>query len=66
MADPPPLRTGSSARALFGHTDYRHFWISRFMDLLGVQIQAVTLAWHVYALARDQGQAWARRPSRSA
>jgi MFS family permease len=52
--DPPPLPTGSSAAALFRHGDYRFFWISRFLDLLGVQIQAVTIAWQVYALARDQ------------
>ena len=55
MADPPPLPTGSSAAALFRHKAYRSFWASRFLDLLGVQIQAVTLAWHVYLLARGQG-----------
>jgi len=55
MADPPPLPTGSGARALFGQRDYRHFWVARFMDLLAVQIQAVTIAWQVYALARHQG-----------
>jgi MFS family permease len=53
-ADPPPLPTGSSAAALFRHGDYRFFWGSRCLDLLGVQIQAVTIAWQVYALARDQ------------
>ena len=55
MADPPPLPTGSGAKALFGQRDYRHFWFARFMDLLAVQIQAVTIAWQVYELARRQG-----------
>ncbi|MGZ8363173.1 MAG: MFS transporter, partial [Caulobacteraceae bacterium] len=41
-----------SARALFAIPAFRLFWAARFCDLLAVQIQAVTLAWQVYAVAR--------------
>lgn len=53
MSEPrPPTMPG--APGLFGPGPFRMFWAARFLDLLAVQVQAVTLAWQVYQIARDQ------------
>jgi MFS family permease len=51
MSDTPAT---PAPAGLFGPGPFRLFWTARFLDLLAVQIQAVTLAWQVYAIARDQ------------
>lgn len=43
----------TSFRALLGQRDFVLFWLSRFVAVLGVQVQSVALGWHVYSLARD-------------
>ncbi|HEX8233800.1 MAG TPA: MFS transporter [Caulobacteraceae bacterium] len=50
MSQPP---SPSGAAALFGPGPFRLFWTARFLDLLAVPMQAVTLAWQVYQIARD-------------
>lgn len=49
--DSPPDDT--SMRALLGQTDYVRFWLSRWLAVLGVQIQSVALGWHIYDIARQ-------------
>ncbi len=39
---------------------YVLFWVSRFLTILAVQAQAVTIAWQVYALARGGGSSVAQ------
>ncbi|MBI1186599.1 MAG: MFS transporter [Alphaproteobacteria bacterium] len=48
MADVPD----TSAGALFRQRDYMLYWCSRAAASLGVQIQAVALAWQMYDVAR--------------
>ena len=43
----------TSFRALLGQRDFVLFWLSRFVAVLGVQVQGVALGWHIYAVARD-------------
>ena len=43
----------TSMRALLGQTDYVRFWLSRWLAVLGVQIQSVALGWHIYDIARQ-------------
>jgi MFS family permease len=50
MPDPPP--PDASLRALARHRDYMHFWASRWMSGLAVQIQSVSMGWQVYDLSR--------------
>ena len=52
MRKPPPAVSPESAKALFAIAPFRLFWAARFCDLLAVQVQAVTMAWQVYAMAR--------------
>lgn len=52
MTESPPPLSPESGRALLAIANYRHFWLSRFLDNLAVQAQAVTIAWQVYAIAR--------------
>ncbi len=42
-------------RALLKQTDFVFFWAARFVATLAVQIQAVTIGWQVYTLARETG-----------
>lgn len=44
-----------SLAALARQRGYVLFWISRFLDILAAQAQAVTIAWQVYAMAREGG-----------
>jgi MFS family permease len=43
-------------RALLRQPDFLFFWGARFVSTLAVQIQAVTIGWQVYVLARDSGR----------
>src|SRR6478752_8567898 len=45
----------TSMRALLKQTDFVFFWAARFAATLAVQIQAVTIGWQVYSLARETG-----------
>jgi len=49
---PDPLPPAASIRALVRHRDYMHFWASRWMSGLAVQIQSVAMGWQVYDLSR--------------
>jgi MFS family permease len=49
---PSPQPQADGARSLLRQRAYVLFWVSRFIDNLGVQAQSVTIAWQVYALAR--------------
>ena len=42
--------------APFRHRDFRLFWIMRAVGTLGFQIQATTIGWQVYEIARDSGR----------
>jgi len=53
-SNPAEVSTESLA-ALARQRGYVLFWISRFLDILGAQAQAVTIAWQVYAMAREGG-----------
>lgn len=63
MVPPPMTEPSSSAdapaaaslKALLRQPDFPKFWAARFIAILGVQIQAVSLGWQVYALARQAG-----------
>jgi MFS family permease len=46
-ADPP-----ASARALLHERDFLLFWGSRWLAILGAQIQSVALGWQIYDIAR--------------
>ena len=53
MSDSPdPLPSETSLRALLGQRDFVFFWLSRFVAVLGVQVQGVALGWHIYEVAR--------------
>ena len=52
MADTLPL---SETAALLRQRDYISFVLGRFLATLGVLVQATTIAWQIYALARAQG-----------
>ena len=43
----------ASFRALLGQRDFVLFWLSRFVAVLGVQVQGVALGWHIYEIARE-------------
>jgi len=45
----------TSMRALLRQNDFLFFWGARFISTLAVQIQAVTIGWQVYTLARETG-----------
>ncbi|MGH6957992.1 MAG: MFS transporter, partial [Caulobacteraceae bacterium] len=47
-ADPP----AASARDLLRQRDYLHFWASRWMGSLAIQIQSVAMGWQVYDISR--------------
>lgn len=54
MSDSPDLpEPDTSFRALLRERDYVLFWLSRFVAVLGVQIQGVALGWHIYQVARE-------------
>lgn len=53
MSESSPPLSDDSARALLRQRDYMLFWSSRFLDNLAVQAQGVTIAWQVYAVARQ-------------
>jgi MFS family permease len=65
MTDLPPdpdsvpsaleAKADTSMRALLKQTDFVFFWAARFVATLAVQIQAVTIGWQVYTLARETG-----------
>jgi MFS family permease len=47
--------TPSQTRALISQRPYMFFLGGRFLATLGVQVQATTIAWQIYALAREGG-----------
>jgi MFS family permease len=49
MTDAPKQRS----LAAFGYRDYRLYWFSRFLSTIAMQMQAVAVAWQVYAISRD-------------
>jgi MFS family permease len=54
MSDSPDIpEPDTSFRALLGQRDYVLFWLSRFVAVLGVQVQGVALGWHIYEVARE-------------
>jgi MFS family permease len=52
-AETPAARPTATARDLLRQRDYLHFWASRWMGGLGVQIQSVAMGWQVYDLSRQ-------------
>ena len=50
---PPPAVSPESLAALLKQRSFVLFWVSRMADVLGAQAQAVTIAWQVYAVARQ-------------
>ena len=46
------LQNPANLRDLFAIQSYVWFWIGRVCNTFGVQIQAIALAWQVYAVAR--------------
>ncbi len=52
-SSPPPAVSPESLAALFKQRSFVLFWVSRMADVLGAQAQAVTIAWQVYAVARQ-------------
>lgn len=52
MPDPAPA---SETRALLAQRPYIQFISGRFLSTLAVQIQATTIAWQIYGLARAHG-----------
>jgi MFS family permease len=53
MSSPPsPSSDAPAQQGVFAIRDYRFFWSMRFFSTLGVMIEAVTLGWQVYDLAR--------------
>lgn len=42
--------------ALFRHRNFQRFWLMRAFSTLGFQIQATTIGWQVYEIARDGGR----------
>ena len=52
MPDPAPR---SETAALLQQRAYILFLFGRFLSTLAVQVQATTIAWQIYALARQQG-----------
>ena len=54
MSDSSDLpQPDTSFRALLRQRDFVLFWLSRFVAVLGVQVQGVALGWHIYAVARE-------------
>ena len=51
VSDSPPA---ASAERLLNHPPFIALWISRFVSVIGVQIQGVALAWQIYAIARER------------
>ncbi len=50
--DTPPAPPLNETAALLRHRPYMLFWAAKFTSVLAVQVQAVAIAWQVYALAR--------------
>src|SRR5271157_6407232 len=42
--------TGSAARVAFRYPNFRYFMIARFLVVVSTEMQAVAVAWQVYAL----------------
>jgi MFS family permease len=49
------LAPKSESAALIAQRSYMAFLVGRFLSTLGVQVQATTIAWQIYALARQTG-----------
>ncbi len=49
MPSPPAI----SARAAFGHPDFRRYQIARFIQVIGIEMQSVAMGWQVYLLTDD-------------
>ncbi|MDX6577817.1 MAG: hypothetical protein QOE96_3770 [Blastocatellia bacterium] len=43
----------SVSSAAFMHRNFRLFWVGQFVSLVGTQMQAVTINWHVYLLTKS-------------
>ncbi|MFN4283740.1 MAG: MFS transporter [Alphaproteobacteria bacterium] len=56
-AKPPPASPFASKKisgaAAFRYADFRHYWISRFVTSIAVQMQVVAIGWQVYEITRD-------------
>ena len=48
----PVDEPNAGAAALLRQRDYLRLWAGRFLGVLAVQIQGVTIAWQIYAVAR--------------
>src|SRR6478735_7161547 len=42
-----------SPRAAFAHRDFRLFQASRFLSIVGVQMESVAIGWQVYEITND-------------
>lgn len=42
-----------SGHAAFRYADFRHYWTSRFITSIAVQMQVVAIGWQVYELTHD-------------
>ena len=51
-SDTPPAPPLNETAALLRHRPYMLFWAAKFTSVLAIQIQAIAIAWQVYALAR--------------
>jgi hypothetical protein len=47
------LQNPATLRDLFAVRSYVWFWLGRVCNSLSVQVQAIALAWQVYAVARQ-------------
>jgi MFS family permease len=47
-----PVSDTAEAASLLRHRPFVLFWAARFLSSLGLQAQAVTIAWQVYSIAR--------------
>src|SRR5690242_9271228 len=55
MTAPSVAAEAPTLKALFGHRSYLLMWAARLLGNLAAQIQAIALAWQVYAVARLTG-----------
>ena len=50
MSGETPTTPPVSARAAFGHRDFRLYQVARLLSVIGTQMQSVAVAWQIYAL----------------
>src|SRR6266446_852694 len=48
-----PIQDNAASSAALANRDFRLFWVGQFVSLVGTQMQAVTINWHVYLLTKS-------------